>query len=85
MSTLLNLYPGDGFVLWVIQVLIGATLVVAAALLLDVLLGKRQAAARYSVWLGALVLVLSMPVWAWIGQRTDMGFISIPQFTGDAR
>ncbi|MHC4403385.1 MAG: carboxypeptidase regulatory-like domain-containing protein [Planctomycetota bacterium] len=83
MNTLLNLCPGDGFLSWVVQALIGVTLVVAAAFLLDALLGKRQAAARHSLWLAALVVVLAMPVSTLIGQRMGMRWVSIPLFAGE--
>jgi hypothetical protein len=79
MSALLKLYPGDGPALFALSVLVQATVLLALAWLVSRLIARRNAAARYAVWLVALACVLLSPVTTWAADRAGFALIRLPR------
>ncbi len=77
MSWLLQYYPGDGFLQIAVNVLLQATLVMLLAFVVSRLFLRRSAAARYGLWLCAMVYVLLSPAVAWSVNRAEVSLIRI--------
>lgn len=76
MSLLTHLYPGDAGALLVAQVLVEATLVILAALLLARGRQRWNAGARHSIYLVALVCVLACPLVSWAIQASGITLLA---------
>ena len=75
MNHIAQLIADNEVLIFVVNVVIQATLVIVPALLLGSWL-RRQPALRHSVLFGALICVLLCPVAAWLADRTGVSLIS---------
>lgn len=77
MSTLLRLYPGDGWALLIGNVLAQVTAVTLAAWLLARFGRRWGAALRYRICLVAMICVLASPALAWMMEASGVALVAI--------
>ena len=78
MNALLRLYPGDGYLVWVANVLLHATVVLVVAWCMAIVVARKHAAARYATWFVGLVLLFITPWTAYLAVFSGVGLAEVP-------
>ena len=82
MSLLVRLYPGDAAVLFAASLIVYITVIIVVGWGLAILLARRSAALRHTIWLVTLVAVVLSPVATLLARHVGVALVTVPLSAG---